>query len=165
MPRPCPRRRAALNALLSVLLVALTAGAFCGVAGAGSGAGSGRAGAGGTVRAAPAGAGEAETSRVAAARSVGGDVDVVRVLASDQGPGCGQRDAYERDGQPAAPPRGGAAYELLTALAHAHGASPTSSNADVEARLADGGRLGAAPDRGPPPRDPPTPVQLSVLRV
>ncbi|MEV8311324.1 hypothetical protein AB0P36_29265 [Streptomyces flavidovirens] len=76
--------------------------------------------------------------------------------ASDE-PGC--RESH-RDGMantPAAPPRGGAAYELMPAL-HEARAGAGSWGADALAPH-------PSPDHRPPLLDPPTPIDLSILRV
>ncbi|MFE9395751.1 hypothetical protein [Streptomyces flavidovirens] len=76
--------------------------------------------------------------------------------ASDE-PGC--RESH-RDGManvPAAPPRGGAAYELMPAL-HEARAGAGSWGADALAPH-------PSPEHRPPPLDPPTPIDLSILRV
>lgn len=73
-------------------------------------------------------------------------------------PGCGKGVRYEDSGtRPATPPRGGSSYELLPALHDAHGASGSWCQ--------DGTTLDIPPERGPPPLAPPSPVDLSILRV
>ncbi|MFP3989449.1 hypothetical protein U9R90_18555 [Streptomyces sp. E11-3] len=147
MSHPCPRRRAAVNALLSVVFVALTLGVFCGAA---SAAPAVRAGSGVT-------AGSAATADIGDTAAERAAVDAARAASTDDGQGCGQRDPSDPDGNPATPPRGAAASELLTALAHGHGGYDG-------AWLADTTHGDALADRAPP-LDPPTPVELSVLRV
>ncbi|MEV6397079.1 hypothetical protein AB0M39_20225 [Streptomyces sp. NPDC051907] len=75
-----------------------------------------------------------------------------------QAPGCGQGAPDDFSGaHPAAPPRGFSAYELLPALHDAHGVSGGCSQEQTV--------LDVPPGRGPPPLDPPSPVELSILRV
>ncbi|GFH38787.1 hypothetical protein [Streptomyces pacificus] len=72
-------------------------------------------------------------------------------------PGCGEGSG---DGglDPAVPPRGSAAHELLSVLpAAAHGAAGGPAAGD--------GVLGPAPGRAPPVLAAPGPIDLSVLRV
>ncbi|UFQ16669.1 MULTISPECIES: hypothetical protein [Streptomyces] len=75
----------------------------------------------------------------------------------DQRPGCGKGGQGDAGQQPVSPPRSGSAHELLPALYEAHGASGAWS--------ADQAVLEPTPLRGPPPLTPPSPVDLSVLRV
>ncbi|MFC7310163.1 hypothetical protein ACFQVC_38855 [Streptomyces monticola] len=148
---PAPRRRSSVALLLGALLAVLTLGLVCGPASAAAAGASGALGTSGAFSAGASGAGAgagAQTVRVAApAMSAVGD-----------GVGCGQQKKDESGGQPAAPSRGAFAHEqLVSTLSYAHG-----GHADW---TADGAFLGVTPDRGPPPRDPPTHVELSVLRV
>lgn len=72
------------------------------------------------------------------------------------GTGCGKhRD--DQDGRPVAPARGPVHEQLAVTLSYEYGAARDGA-ADVDLG-------GVPPDRGPPPRDPPSPVELSVLRV
>ncbi len=81
---------------------------------------------------------------------------VAVVAAQGQAPGCGKGTSDDdRGAHPATPPRGGASYELLPAP-HQVAWSPPVRPATVRS---------ATPDRGPPPLDPPSPMDLSVLRV
>ncbi|MFI2618793.1 hypothetical protein [Streptomyces sp. NPDC018584] len=73
------------------------------------------------------------------------------------GPGCGKGGQRDAGQAPAAPARSSSASELLPALYEAHGASG--------AWAVDQAVLELAPVRGPPPLVPPSPVDLSVLRV
>ncbi|MFF8960454.1 hypothetical protein [Streptomyces sp. NPDC014894] len=78
-------------------------------------------------------------------------------VAQDWTPGCGKGGADDdRGAHPAPPPRGGVSYEPVPAPYDPHGA-PGALEGVTALRL--------APDRGPPPLGPPTPVDLSVLRV
>lgn len=76
--------------------------------------------------------------------------------ASGQAPGC---DPLDDEGglAPAVPPRPGALCELLPALHHARVAAG--------AWVADETVLDVRPQRGPPPLVPPSPMDLSILRV
>lgn len=72
------------------------------------------------------------------------------------GTGCGKhRD--DEGGQPVAPARCPVHEQLAATLSYEYGAARDWA--------ADVGLGGVPPDRGPPPRDPPSPVELSVLRV
>ncbi|MBT2397247.1 hypothetical protein [Streptomyces sp. ISL-100] len=72
-------------------------------------------------------------------------------------PGCSERHGDGVGSVPAAPGRGGAAYELLPALYDARaGAGSWGADAVVP---------DLAPDHWPPPVAPPTPMDLSILRV
>ncbi|MHC0431517.1 hypothetical protein ACX6XY_15195 [Streptomyces sp. O3] len=156
MPRPYPRRRAAVHALISVLLVVLTAGAFCGTASAASGAS-----AAATAHGRAAGGANADPAWAVDSAPADGVwvADGEQVVGGGRGLGCGEPDQHEGDVHPAAPPRGSAAYELLSTLAYAHGA------ASSDASPADSAHRAALSGRAPPPPEPPTPVTLSVLRV
>ncbi|NUL04090.1 hypothetical protein HRW07_12760 [Streptomyces lunaelactis] len=88
------------------------------------------------------------------------DSRAVGVVVADAGraPGCGKgAPDQDRGAHPGTPPRGGTSYELLPALYDAHGASAS--------RCQDGTTLDITPERGPPPLVPPSPVDLSILRV
>ncbi|WP_274560265.1 hypothetical protein [Streptomyces spiramyceticus] len=110
---------------------------------------------------APAPAGEAPgATEVVASVSVPVPVPVavsVPVSGEDREPGCREKHGDGVGSVPAAPPRSGAAYELLPALYDAR-AGNGSWGADALVPQ-------PAVDRRPPPRDPPTPIGLSVLRV
>ncbi|MEU8958719.1 hypothetical protein AB0C93_30995 [Streptomyces sp. NPDC048518] len=73
------------------------------------------------------------------------------------GPGCGKGSPQDADHVPGTPARTGAAQELLPALYDAHAATGACGV----------GRpvLSPAPGRAPPALDPPSPMDLSVLRV
>ncbi|MER7108031.1 hypothetical protein [Streptomyces sp. NPDC000229] len=76
--------------------------------------------------------------------------------APGQGPGCGSSD----DGgglAPAVPPRSGTLCELLPAL---HVARAVTGPWGVDETILD-----VRPERGPPPLAPPSPLDLSILRV
>ncbi|MGW0909109.1 hypothetical protein [Streptomyces sp. NPDC002853] len=72
-------------------------------------------------------------------------------------PGCGKGGQRDAGQAPAAPPRSSSAYELLPALQQAHAASGACGVGQSVPLL--------TPERGPPPLTPPSPVDLSVLRV
>ncbi|MBO1332085.1 hypothetical protein [Streptomyces sp. VRA16 Mangrove soil] len=72
-------------------------------------------------------------------------------------PGCDPEQRHAPDSRQGVPSRGTSAHELLAPLAHDHGSGATA--------VLDGIAPAAPEGRGPPPHDPPTPVQLSVLRV
>ncbi|WP_371528352.1 hypothetical protein OG302_22155 [Streptomyces sp. NBC_01283] len=72
-------------------------------------------------------------------------------------PGCGKGGQQDAGQAPAAPPRSTSAYELLPALHQAHAASGAWGVGQTVPAL--------TPERGPPPLTPPSPVDLSVLRV
>ncbi|MGW0561227.1 hypothetical protein ACWDZ4_11450 [Streptomyces sp. NPDC003016] len=77
--------------------------------------------------------------------------------ADEREPGCRERHRDGAGSAPVTPPRKGAAYELLPALYDA-GAGAGSWGADGPApRPASGHR--------PPSPDPPSPIDLSILRV
>ncbi|MFE6130482.1 hypothetical protein ACFQ6Q_19840 [Streptomyces sp. NPDC056437] len=83
--------------------------------------------------------------------------DVIVMTAQGQAPGCGKgAPDGDRGAHPATPPRGSAAYELLPAP-HA---APCFTGPVLSAATP-----AITPDRAPPPPAPPTPVDLSVLRV
>ncbi|MFE0132234.1 hypothetical protein ACFWY6_11750 [Streptomyces sp. NPDC059037] len=81
----------------------------------------------------------------------------VQAKESAGAPGCGKSGQQDAGQGPAAPARSSSAYELLPALHQAHAASGAWG--------ADQPVLSLTPDRGPPPLAPPTPIDLSVLRV
>ncbi|MBT2507338.1 hypothetical protein J7I98_15865 [Streptomyces sp. ISL-98] len=107
----------------------------------------------------PAPVGEAPgATAVVASVPVAVSVSVpVPVSGEDREPGCREKHGDGVGSVPAAPPRSGAAYELLPALYDAR-AGNGSWGADALVPQ-------PAVDRRPPPRDPPTPIGLSVLRV
>ncbi|MFI1884900.1 hypothetical protein [Streptomyces jumonjinensis] len=78
-------------------------------------------------------------------------------LAASQSPasGCGGAEE-DRGAHPSPPPRGALSYELPPVPYDTHGGLDPLCGATVP---------GVVPDRGPPPLDPPTPVDLSILRV
>ncbi|GAA1537942.1 hypothetical protein GCM10009730_54020 [Streptomyces albidochromogenes] len=160
MPQVSPRRRGAatVSALLGTVLAVLVL-LLCTDTGGG-----GVPGTGGPVRA------SGEVTAPAAAPALGPASASTAVPASagftaasfsasgddDPEPGCRQRHPGPAS-VPVAPPRGGAAYELPATLCAAR---------------AGGGAWGAedlvphrAPGHLPPPLDPPTPEDLSILRV
>ncbi len=61
------------------------------------------------------------------------------------------------DGRQGVPARGTSAHELLAPLVHEHGLGADATF--------DGTVPPTPAGRGPPPHDPPSPVELSVLRV
>ncbi|MEV0255187.1 hypothetical protein AB0H82_13115 [Streptomyces sp. NPDC050732] len=83
---------------------------------------------------------------------------VAAVAADTQGPpGCGKGADRDADQAPGTPQRPGAAYELLPALYDARAGSG-SWGADQAVLL-------ETPGRAPPALTPPSPIDLSVLRV
>lgn len=72
-------------------------------------------------------------------------------------PGCDPEQRHDQDGRQGVPSRGTSAHELLAPLAHEHGHAAVT--------VLDGAVPPAPAGRGPPPNDPPSPVELSVLRV
>ncbi|GHC87717.1 hypothetical protein GCM10010349_74510 [Streptomyces flavofungini] len=162
IPGMWSRARLAWCPLVGVLVVVLGLGVLCGSAGAaGSGAGA-RAGAFGYAVDARAGAADAlagaPEGQVAAAA---GQVFAAGVQAlAEEGhgvPGCG-RGGEKGDGQrPAAPPRSPSSYELLPAL--------YDTRAAAVAWICDPAVLTVSPGRAPPALVPPSPMDLSVLRV
>ncbi|MDI3422251.1 hypothetical protein [Streptomyces luteolus] len=103
--------------------------------------------------------GPASASASASAGQVTESVRAAAPSASalDGKTGCGKKQTDE-SGQPATPNRGGSAHEQLASTL-SHEQSATGDGTPF------GHLAGVAPDRGPPPRDPPSPVELSVLRV
>ncbi|WP_157839187.1 hypothetical protein [Streptomyces flavidovirens] len=100
--------------------------------------------------------GEAPVAEVPVATATATAMAAATAPASDE-PGC--RESH-RDGMantPATPPRGGAAYELMPAL-HEARAGAGSWGADALAPR-------PSPEHRPPPLSPPTPIDLSILRV
>lgn len=76
--------------------------------------------------------------------------------APGQPPGCGSSDD-EGGVAPAVPPRSGTLCELLPAL---HAARAATGAWGVDETV-----LVVRPERGPPPLAPPSPLDLSILRV
>ncbi|MFJ2771718.1 hypothetical protein [Streptomyces sp. NPDC087300] len=72
-------------------------------------------------------------------------------------PGCGKGGGQDADHVPGTPARSGASYELLPALYDAHAASGAWG--------VDQAVLSMAPGRAPPALTPPSPLDLSILRV
>lgn len=92
----------------------------------------------------------------------GADRDAAAVPAATLGPGqsqgCGKGvDDADSGAHPGTPPRGGSAYELLPAL-HETGCSALPA-------VPDSAFLDASPLPASAPLAPPSPVDLSVLRV
>ncbi|MEN8650011.1 hypothetical protein ABCR94_05020 [Streptomyces sp. 21So2-11] len=158
-----PRRRGA--ATVSVLLGALFALLMCsGAMAAGSAPGPvGRAAAGvATAEAAVADAGAAFVPGhlPAAAVSAAAPAAVSAALAAvgdREVPGCGKSPGEDSGTGSGTPARGSSSYELLHALHDARAASGSWGINDVLPAF--------TPDPGPPPLDPPSPIDLSVLRV
>ncbi|MBW5424684.1 hypothetical protein GKQ77_24485 [Streptomyces sp. BG9H] len=82
---------------------------------------------------------------------------VAHAAESHDGPGCGEGGQGDTGQHPVSPPRSSSAHDLLPALYEAHGAAGSWSG--------DQALLDVTPVRGPPPVAPPSPVDLSVLRV
>ena len=72
-------------------------------------------------------------------------------------PGCDPERQQAPDSRQGVPSRGTSAHELLASLLYDHGPAATATLAGVVPPTPAG--------RGPPPHDPPSPVELSVLRV
>ncbi|MFK4069645.1 hypothetical protein [Streptomyces sp. NPDC029674] len=72
-------------------------------------------------------------------------------------PGCGKGSPQDADHVPGTPARSGTSYELLPALYDAHAATGACGAGQVVLPL--------SPVRAPPALDPPSPMELSVLRV
>ncbi|MEU6677276.1 hypothetical protein [Streptomyces sp. NPDC046853] len=79
------------------------------------------------------------------------------VHEADSVPGCGKGGQQDSGGRPVSPPRPSSAHELLPALYEAHAATGSWG--------ADQAFLAVTPGRAPPVLAPPTPIELSVLRV
>ncbi|MFI6640236.1 hypothetical protein [Streptomyces sp. NPDC050504] len=73
-------------------------------------------------------------------------------------PGCGDRTPHGDSDHPATPPRPSVAHELSATLVGVR--APGDGAWHVH-----DAPLAVSPERGPPPLAPPTPVDLSVLRV
>lgn len=136
------RARLAWCSLVGVLVVVLGVGVLCGSAGARVAGSSG----GHVARGAEAG--------VARAAEAGALV----LVGDGQGvPGCGKGDREDDGQRPAAPPRSPSSYELLPALYDTRAASGSWT--------AEQAVLTLSPGRAPPALVPPSPIDLSVLRV
>ncbi|MFE6887560.1 hypothetical protein [Streptomyces sp. NPDC057694] len=72
-------------------------------------------------------------------------------------PGCAPEQRHAPDSGQGVPSRGTSAYQLLAPLVHEHACGATAVLEGVAPAVPAG--------RGPPPHDPPSPVELSVLRV
>ncbi|WP_055701074.1 MULTISPECIES: hypothetical protein [Streptomyces] len=140
------RARTPWRPLLGVLLVVL--GVFC--------AGPATALAGPAGATAPAAAVPAVTVPVAPPAAAD-DVPLAQEPDGHGVPGCGKGGRQDADHVPGTPARSGAAYELLPALYDAH-AAPGAWGVDQAV-------LATAPGRAPPALDPPSPIDLSILRV
>ncbi|MHC5256690.1 hypothetical protein ACYSUO_02290 [Streptomyces sp. UC4497] len=82
----------------------------------------------------------------------------VQQLASPATPDCAPQGQHAPDSRQGVPTRGTSAHELLAPLAYAHGHGATAPLTGIVPPTPAG--------RGPPPpNDPPSPVELSVLRV
>ncbi|MEV6758353.1 hypothetical protein [Streptomyces sp. NPDC051214] len=79
------------------------------------------------------------------------------VHETDSVPGCGKGGQQDGGSGPVAPPRPSSAHELLPALYEAHAATGAWGG--------DQAVLTVAPGRAPPALAPPSPIELSVLRV
>ncbi|MGW2225985.1 hypothetical protein [Streptomyces formicae] len=132
------RARTTWCPLVGVLLVVL--GLFCAPAAAARAAG-------------PTAAVAKESLPTRSAEAVG----AAHVAEGREAPGCGKGGQHDAEQRPASPPRPSSAYELLPALVQAHGTSGSWG--------ADQAVLDKHPVRGPPELEPPSPVDLSILRV
>ncbi|MGW6456816.1 hypothetical protein ACWF94_12980 [Streptomyces sp. NPDC055078] len=84
-------------------------------------------------------------------------VTVATAQGGGQPAGCGKGTVDDDGGaHPATPPRGGFSAELPPAPLDTHGGTGVPSTTAAP---------GINPERGPPPIAPPSPVNLSVLRV
>ncbi|WP_306319924.1 MULTISPECIES: hypothetical protein [unclassified Streptomyces] len=72
-------------------------------------------------------------------------------------PDCDPESEHAPDGRQGVPTRGTTAHELLAPLAYEHGHSAATPLAGIVPPTPAG--------RGPPPNDPPSPLELSILRV
>ncbi|WP_435974908.1 hypothetical protein [Streptomyces sp. Qhu_M48] len=105
-----------------------------------------------------AGGPAAATTVASAAGSVPGAPPAAPPVAGAAVPGCDPAHAVgEGAAGPVVPPRASGFAELLPALA--------ADRTPCGARATDPGGRGASPGREPPARVPPSPVELSVLRV
>ncbi|MEV5610687.1 hypothetical protein [Streptomyces sp. NPDC052225] len=82
---------------------------------------------------------------------------VTAVRAAPATPGCDPQQHQAPDSRQGVPSRGTSAHELLAPLVYAHGHGATA--------VFDSAIPPTPAGRGPPPLDPPSPVELSVLRV
>ncbi|MFD5098744.1 hypothetical protein [Streptomyces albidochromogenes] len=157
MPQVSPRRRSAatVSALLGTVLAVLVL-LLCTDTGGVPGAG-GQAQASGAVTA-PAPAPALGPAAASTAVSASADFTAADFTASDDDPepGCRQRHPGPAS-VPVAPPRGGAAYELPATLCAARAGGGAWGPEDLVPHR--------APGHLPPPLDPPTPEDLSILRV
>ncbi|WJV47740.1 hypothetical protein [Streptomyces flavofungini] len=145
------RARLAWRLLVGVLVVVLGVGVLCGSAGAAGATGvSGATGVPGAM-----GVPGAVVS--SGAVSAGGTEAPVFVAERQGVPGCGQGGDKGDVQRPAAPPRSPTSYELLPAL--------YDTRAGTCSWVADQAFLILSPGRAPPALVPPSPMDLSVLRV
>ncbi|GGO59656.1 hypothetical protein [Streptomyces lasiicapitis] len=141
------RARLAWCSLVGVLVVVLGVGVLCGSAAARVAG----------VQVADA-AGTRAVGSVEASVAADGGGFFVQAADAPGVPGCG-KGGQDGDGQrPAAPPRSPTSYELLPALYDTRAASGCSW-------IADQAVLTLSPGRAPPALVPPSPIDLSVLRV
>ncbi|MBT2439010.1 hypothetical protein J7E93_02495 [Streptomyces sp. ISL-36] len=114
----------------------------------------------GAASAAPAAASAVAANANTASTAVAVDVVVVDAVAGDAGaraPGCDQGHAVDGAARPASPPRPNGFGELLPALAAGRPAGGAGAvGQDVHDLL---------PGPEPPELVPPSPVELSILRV
>ncbi|MER5437406.1 hypothetical protein [Streptomyces sp. NPDC002790] len=82
----------------------------------------------------------------------------VHHLSSPGTPDCDPQGQHAPDSRQGVPTRGASAHELLAPLAYAHGHGATAPLTGIVPPPP----VGRGP---PPPNDPPSPVELSVLRV
>ncbi|WP_306335484.1 hypothetical protein [Streptomyces sp. KL118A] len=131
------RTRTTWSPLAVVFLVVLGLGMFCG----------------------PAAAAQQPVAKAVEATAATAAAEVFAAQAADvQGsPGCGKGTDRDADQPPGTPQRPGTAYELLPAL-HDTRAASGSWGADQAVLL-------VAPGRAPPALTPPSPIDLSILRV
>ncbi|MET9506944.1 hypothetical protein ABZX62_00425 [Streptomyces flavidovirens] len=113
--------------------------------------------AGGRVSAAEAPVAEASVAEASVIEAPVATVMAAATAPASDEPGCRESHGDGMANTPAAPPRGGAAYELMPAL-HEARAGAGSWGADALAPH-------PTPEHRPPPLDPPTPIDLSILRV
>ncbi|MGY0488757.1 hypothetical protein [Streptomyces sp. WG-D5] len=78
-------------------------------------------------------------------------------LSSPGTPGCAPESPHAPDSRQGVPTRGTTAHELLAPLAHEHAHGATVPLTGIVPPTPAG--------RGPPPGDPPSPLELSILRV
>ncbi|GAA4912092.1 hypothetical protein GCM10023237_35300 [Streptomyces coeruleoprunus] len=113
------------------------------------------------ARAWPGAADEARAGAVARVTVPGDDAPVAAVThgaSGDDVPGCGEGSASDDGGLvPAAPPRGSSLGDLLPALYDGRGTGAGGCATGVVAHI--------RPERAPPALVPPSPMDLSILRV